>query len=228
MSSSNRSLAGTGRLILIASVLILIVQAAVSAKIPTLHDSILGLPPVDQFPLDIGDWHRIQDGVVEDAVLENLAADMVLNRDYQDRKTNRVANFFVAYYRTIREALPHSPKACLPGSGWTPRISDTIQVTPAGGSEPAAVNRYVVAKGNDLAVVVYWYQSARRVFVNDAMVKIYRVSDAIQYRRSDTAMVRIVLPVYKERVEEATADATRMAAAALPALKAGFTGAAWE
>ena len=45
----------------------------------------------------------------------------------------RSANLFVAYFQSQRAGqTPHSPKNCLPGSGWTWSVADTIRVDIAG------------------------------------------------------------------------------------------------
>jgi hypothetical protein len=69
--------------------------------------------------------------VIEQEVLDVLKADDILNRVYCSAaspdcaQTGRgSANLFVAGFRTQRTGkAPHSPKNCLPGSGWVPLSS---------------------------------------------------------------------------------------------------------
>jgi len=44
-------------------------------------------------------------------------------------------------------------------------------------------------------VVLYWYQSRNRVVASEYRAKIYLVTDAIRYNRTDTALVRVIVPV---------------------------------
>jgi EpsI family protein len=57
------------------------------------------------------------------------------------------------------------------------------------------VNRVVIQKGLDRQLVLYWYQSQRRVVASEYWGKIYTVVDAVRYNRTDAALVRLVLPI---------------------------------
>ncbi len=101
---------------------------------------------------------------------------------------------YIGYYdhqtqgRTI-----HSPKNCLPGSGWEPLSSRTeVLRTPEG---PAPVNRYLLQNHDERALVLYWYQGRGRVASNEYLVKWQLLRDAALRRRSDEALVRIIVPV---------------------------------
>ena len=107
-----------------------------------------------------------------------------------------LAHLFVAYFRSQRTGqAPHSPKNCLPGSGWVRVATATRQLSIPGRSEPIHVNSYVVQKGESKSLVVYWYQSRDRVVASEYAAKAYVIADAIRYNRTDTALVRVVLPV---------------------------------
>ena len=52
-------------------------------------------------------------------MLDVLRADDTLNRIYRLRAAS--SYLFIAYFKTQRYGQsPHSPKNCLPGSGWEP------------------------------------------------------------------------------------------------------------
>jgi EpsI family protein len=149
---------------------------------------------LDRFPAQLGGWRMIQSGVIEDEVKEVLRADDYLTRFYANDQTKQVASLFVAYFRSQRAGqTPHSPKNCLPGSGWIWTISDTIPVTIAGLPQPIEVNRYVVSKGEERAMVLYWYQSRDRVVASEYKAAAYSVNDALRYNHTDTALVRVVI-----------------------------------
>jgi EpsI family protein len=61
----------------------------------------------------------------------------------------------------------------------------------------------VVAKGDFQSVVYYWYQSQGRVIADEFAAKFYLVSDSIRHHRSDTALVRVVVPIRKNQTEPA-------------------------
>ncbi len=161
--------------------------------------------PLAQFPAQVGGWSMYQEDTVEPAVLEVLRADDLLSRTYVDRAHSRGANLFVAFFRSQRTGqTPHSPKNCLPGSGWMPSQSDILAIPIAGRAEPLEVNRYVVQKGDERSLVLYWYQSRNRVVASEYWAKFYLVADAIRYNRSDTALVRVVVPITGNDVAGAT------------------------
>ncbi len=162
--------------------------------------------PLNQFPAQVGSWNVAQEGVVDKDVTDVLRADDVMTRTYTDTSGRRFANLFVAYFRSQRTGqTPHSPKNCLPGSGWTPSESGIAAIAIPGMAEPLRVNRYVVSRGGDQSVVFYWYQSRNRVIASEYRAKIATVLDSIRYHRSDTALVRVVVPVFGDRVDVASA-----------------------
>lgn len=176
--------------------------------------------PLSEFPQILGAWHVRQEGVIEKEVLDMLRADDVLSRIYAEPASGRVASLFVAYFRSQRTGqAPHSPKNCLPGSGWIPTASEIITVALPGQSEPIRVNRYVVSRGLEKSVVIYWYQSRRRVVASEYEAKVRLVLDAIRYNRTDTALVRVVVPVADGSESQATATAISFVQALFPVLR---------
>lgn len=150
--------------------------------------------PLAAFPKTFAGWHMASEGVVEKETQDVLRADDVLTRWYESPQGG--ANLFVAYFKTQRTGqAPHSPKNCLPGSGWTPSSEGYADVPVEGRSDPIRINRYVVAKGSEKSLVLYWYQSRDRVVANELAGKYWLVVDSIRHHRSDTAIVRVVVPV---------------------------------
>ncbi len=151
--------------------------------------------PLVSLPKAQGEWHAVgDDGVVDPGVLDVLKADDILNRDYADAAGGH-ANLFIAAFRSQRNGKsPHSPKNCLPGSGWTPMVEDysTVQIP---GGRSIEVNHYIVNHGEDQSLVLYWYQSRDRVVANEYKAKFWVVADAMRYNRSDTALVRVVVNI---------------------------------
>ncbi len=161
--------------------------------------------PLDQFPTTLGSWHMVQQGVMEPEVTEVLRADDYITREYGNPSTHKLANLFVAFFKSQRAGqAPHSPKNCLPGSGWIWTVSDVIPIAIAGRSQPIQVNRYVVQKEDAKSVVLYWYQSRQRVIASEYTAKVYVVADAIRYNRTDTSLVRVVVPFSGDEDEAAT------------------------
>src|SRR5205814_3778870 len=88
----------------------------------------------------------------------------------------------------------HSPKNCLPGSGWTPIQSDRITVS-LPGQTPFPVNRYLIAQGEERQLVLYWYWAHNRAVASEYSAKLYLVTDSIRMRRTDGSMIRLSTPI---------------------------------
>ncbi|MFY9727603.1 MAG: exosortase C-terminal domain/associated protein EpsI [Bryobacteraceae bacterium] len=179
-------------------------------------------PPVEPlllFPPVIGDWLIYRDFPLDQEVLDVLKADDTLNRFYANQSTKELAGLYIAYFKTQRYGqAPHSPKNCLPGSGWEPVKADFVSLRAPGWDAPITVNRYVVERGDEKSVTLYWYQSHNRVIATEYAAKFWAVADSIRYRRSDTALVRIMVPVGPAGVGRAEQTAAAFAQAVFPAL----------
>jgi EpsI family protein len=174
--------------------------------------------PFAVFPTVLGSYQMAVEGVVEQEVRDVLKADDVLTRTYAGSERIPI-NLFIAAFKTQRNGkTPHSPKNCLPGSGWSQLVNEQITID-LPGLGPSKVNHYVVAKGDDRSSVIYWYQSRDRIVGSEYLAKFYSVADSIRYNRSDTAIVRVVVPVLNG--DQATADrrAIDFIHAAFPAVR---------
>jgi EpsI family protein len=166
--------------------------------------------PLAYFTLNDTPWQMMQDQQLDKDTLEVLKADDITSRIYQNRNNGSFATLFIAYFETQRTGkAPHSPKNCLPGSGWVPSQSGVVSIPISGQSQPITVNRYIVARGENQSVVLYWYQSHNRVIASEYAAKFYTISDAIRYNRSDTALVRVVVGVDNGNVNRAMDTATQ-------------------
>ena len=151
--------------------------------------------PLSEFPAEVAGWRMLQNFQVEKEVLDVLRADDTLSRVYIDPARTAGASLFVAFFKTQRTGQsPHSPKNCLPGAGWNPTVS-SIYTLPLDDGRKVPINLYVLRKGMDEEVVLYWYQSHGRIIASEYWGKFYLVYDALRLNRTDAALVRITLPV---------------------------------
>lgn len=81
------------------------------------------------------------------------------------------------------------------------------------------VNRYIVVKGAQRAVVLYWYQTPWRVIASEWAEKFWVAADALRSKRTDTALVRVVVWSTTGRDDSATAVATGFTRDLYPALR---------
>lgn len=170
------------------------------------------------FPTQVGAWSQI--GVDERYTEETekvLRADDYLSRVYKSPE-GRIASFYVGYYGSQRTgATYHSPLNCLPGAGWVMTAPAKITIQPADGSPAFEANRYIVQKGRNRQLLIYWYQGRGRAIASEYWGKFYTILDSIGRRRSDGAMVRVMTSL-DDTDDKAIAAAVDMAAQAAPYL----------
>ena len=161
--------------------------------------------PLQALTNQVGRWKGREAPKFSDDVLAVLGADDLLNRYYLSAREPAVS-LYVGYYRSQREGdTIHSPMNCLPGAGWLPIANDRAAIPIPGRHAPIVVNRFVIRKGSERQVVLYWYQSHGRVVASEYWSKVYMVYDALRSHRSDAALVRVISPVLPS--EEGTAAA---------------------
>ena len=171
--------------------------------------------PLAHLPLRIGDWSGRDGGPFEDDVVAALGVDEYINRQYVASRGVPLA-LYIGYYASQRQGdTMHSPQNCLPGAGWQPIESGRVRVPSATGE--VDVNRYVVQKGGDRQVVLYWYQGRGRITANEFVNKLWLMLDAARLHRTDGGLVRVITPVVTDP-SHATADAAQFAAMLLRVL----------
>ena len=159
--------------------------------------------PLSTFPLSIGPWQLQEEGVIDQETRDVLKADDLLNRVYIDPSGGRAASLFIAAFRSQRDGkAPHSPKNCLPGNGWTPLNEREIRID-VNAAAAIPVNEYVVQHGESRSVVLYWYQSRDRAVASEYKAKFWVIADAIRYNRTDTALIRVIVPIMNRDTDNA-------------------------
>lgn len=190
---------------IVLSAILLIEAVSVGALAPA--EQIPANNPLRDFPLAVADWVSVQETPIDEEVQNLLKADDSLNRTYADRN-RELGNLFIAFFRTQRAgAAPHSPKVCLPGSGWVPLDSEFVNISLPGHTDPIQVNRYIVSRGDEKSVVYYWYQTPHRVIASEYMAKLYTMADGLRFHRTDTALVRVIVSVNPKLGEAAAQEA---------------------
>jgi EpsI family protein len=159
------------------------------------------------------------DQAMSDAERNTLGVDDYVIRTYGAADSTRADDAFsvyVGYYTSQMSGRTiHSPKNCLPGSGWEALSSMPAEIRTADGV--VTVNRYLLQNGDYKALALYWYQGRGRVVSNEYVVKWDLLRDAALRRRSDEALVRILVPIGSDE-EAAFRTASEAAARIIPAV----------
>ena len=144
--------------------------------------------PLSEFPSDIGISHS-KDQPFEDQVVKAIGTDDYINRVYIGSAPP--IELYIGYYKDQHSGdRIHSPKNCLPGSGWEPVHSTRVQIGSVDGA-PVVVNGYLVTNGARRDMVLYWYQSHGRIVASEYAAKFWLVADALNHKATDGAMIRI-------------------------------------
>jgi EpsI family protein len=148
------------------------------------------------FPTTLGRWQAREGTVLDPASLRALKAHEYLMRRDEDRDGHSVW-LFVGYWATRQHgAQPHSPRNCLPGSGWEPLDASTIRVRlPSAHPAAMTVNRYLIQKDREQQLVLYWYQSQGVAIADELQARIRTVRSSIWDRRTDSALIRVSSPI---------------------------------
>src|SRR5215831_11891671 len=112
--------------------------------------------PLESIPRALAGWQYQQDSLLPPRTFRRLVPSDYISRVYAKGPAH--LGLLVAYYAEQRtgESM-HSPKHCLPGSGWEIWRYGSARV-PVNGRY-VVVNNYFVQKEGVRAIVLYWYQS---------------------------------------------------------------------
>jgi EpsI family protein len=186
---------------------VLLLQLGLNAKFSRTEKVPVG-EQLAKFPNQLESWVKVQDGVVDAETQKVLQADDLLTRYYNDSQTKWGANLFIASFRSQRTGVaPHSPKNCLPGNGWSPIVDDRIKIEVPQRNEPIEVNRYIIQRGDSRSLVLYWFQTKDRALASEYSAKFFTMRDAIVENRTDTALVRVIIPLERDADSEAARKA---------------------
>lgn len=165
------------------------------------------------FPLEIGEWRCPGRETMEQQVIDNLGVTDYLICTFGGAARSPVG-VYVGYHQSQvqkegggrGETRIHPPAHCLPGSGWDIIDARNERIDlPGLPKSPAPVKRIVIAKGDQRQLVYYWYQERGRVIADDWRKIIDLFWDRARLQRTDGALVRFTIPIF--RGDEATAEA---------------------
>ncbi len=159
------------------------------------HETLPNREPLASLPYQLGDWTGTDVAMQQD-VLDILGPGDFLQRFYANNSVPQpYVDLFLAYFPSQRSGdTIHSPKHCLPGAGWLPTESGRISIS-LPGRAPFEANRYLIAKGDERQLVLYWYWAHNRALASEYWAKFYLVADSIRLNRSDGSLVRVITPL---------------------------------
>ena len=180
----------------VVALMLVVVGAVMSVTLGDRQERVPAHVALNTFPLDIGDW-KGSERTIGAAELDVLKLTDYTVVNYVNARDAAAVELYIAYYGSQRKGNSvHSPRACLPGSGW--RFDNFEQVgvpeIQADGA-PLPVNRVLMSMGEDRLLVYYWFMQRGRNVTSEYSAKWYIFWDSITKRRTDGALVRLVTSV---------------------------------
>jgi len=159
--------------------------------------------PFSQFPQQVADWRVISENEFSADVLKVLKPTDYVSRQYR-RADGAVVDLYVGYHNGGKGTGGiHSPKHCLPGSGWL-EISTRKELlaTPDGNR---AIVRAVYQKGDSKELFLYWFQMMDKTITDEYSLKLSEIKNSLLYQRRDQSFIRISMP-FEQDETRATAS----------------------
>ena len=163
--------------------------------------------PLSRIDSQIDGWTEFREQKLDPGTLKTLDPTSYLSRSFH--KDNQDLGLFVAFYAQQRagESM-HSPKNCLPGSGWEIWRQDSAWVPVKG--QQVKVNKYSIQNLGNRMLMFYWYQSKNRIVASEYMGKILLARDTLMTGQTAAAIVRVTLPDVPGADQKGIAFATKL------------------
>jgi EpsI family protein len=148
--------------------------------------------PFSEFPAQVGGWSMTAHQEFSADVLNVLKPADYLARQYA-APDGRQVSLYLGYHSGGKDSGGiHSPKHCLPGSGWY-EVSTEKSVADAGGTKINLV-RAVYQKGESREMFLYWFQVRDKSLDDEYRLKLAEIMNSVTGRRRDSTFVRISVP----------------------------------
>ena len=174
--------------------IIVCILLAVTALYINLHSDIT-VPtnkPLAEFPIVNRGWRMVSQSEFNENVLNVLKPTDYLYRQYAGPDGARV-NLYIGYHGGGEESGEiHSPKHCLPGSGWY-EVSAGKKELVIVGKEINLVEA-IYQQGENRELFLYWFQVRGKTLADEYSLKLSEILNSLLYRRRDSAFIRISVP----------------------------------
>lgn len=152
----------------------------------------------DHFPLLKGEWIGEKDSLAP-AVVALLNPDQIFSATYTNRDEIKIQLFFDYFSSKNIKGAVHSPRNCLPGSGWI--ITSSSKKNIEFGIRVIAANRFYLRLKDSKQVMDYWYITRYGETANDYVLKAYTMISSLTFRPTDVAFIRFVVNQDPESLE---------------------------
>lgn len=144
---------------------------------------------LSQIPFEKGKWLGTH-LPLDSASVAMLSPDQLFSGIYSDSMGNKVQLFIDYYSPQNTSGAIHSPRNCLPGSGWI--IVNTEKKLVNIGQKVIDANRIFLQSGDSRQTMDFWYVCRYGETANDYMFKFYNMLSALTLKPTDKAFIRFV------------------------------------
>lgn len=177
--------------------------------------------PFAEFPASHAGWRMAGQSSLSDNVIKVL-----MPTDYLSRRYVADDGAAVDMYLSFFDGGPdsggiHSPKHCMPGSGWYEMSSE--RTTMELGGETVNLVRAVYAMGEQRELIYYWFDMRGQTMSDEYSLKLSEITGSMFHSRRDQSFIRISaragsdVEAARKRVEDFLRDFYQVIREFLPA-----------
>lgn len=177
------------------TICLLLVGASVFLSNARKPEAPIARTSLSQFPMNLDGWRAVVDPPFDKDILRVLGVDDYLSRAYY--KDRAAVGLYLGFYESQRQGdTIHSPLNCIPGSGWEPISEGRLDIANVDGQgSNVRINRYLIQKGLDRQLVLYWYHGRGRVVASEYVSRALLIRDAILTNHTNGSLVRVIVPL---------------------------------
>ena len=145
--------------------------------------------PLDQFPQHAGGWTMTGQSRFDERVLAVLLPTDYLSRSYTNSRGEKLS-LYIGFHNGGPNSGPiHSPKQCLPGSGWN-RLTEVVRHVELNGDKIPYVSA-IYQKDTEKQLFLYWFQVRDQILTNEYALKLAMVKNSVLSNRRDSSFIRL-------------------------------------
>jgi len=149
------------------------------------------------FPLQKGGWVGQRENVAS-FVVDMLNPEEIFSATYINTAGIKI-NLLFDYFSPQTQGGPHSPRNCLPGSGWV--IDNVEKKVIVLNGRTINAGRFYLRLQESSQVMDFWYITRYGDTHNDYIYKLYLMAGSLTFKPTDVAFVRILSDNNKESLQ---------------------------
>lgn len=152
----------------------------------------------EDFPLEIGNW-RAYPETVSNEVLQLLNPEAIFSANFVNTKGIKIHLLFDFFSSEASFGGPHSPRNCLPGSGWKIERTQSLPLSIDGREFEGG--RFILKYEGSSDVMDFWYVTHLGETANDYAFKMHELISALTFKPRDIAFIRFIADNNPESLE---------------------------